>query len=142
MTLALRLCRAVTVAASSGDFREHRVRASIQCEGFVTTVQTRGGRADMHQLRRPFGWALVQVGAFCCKLMSYPFFGPLPAMTRSKLPKRFTISLDARDYEALRMLAEAQRPPLPLQYVVRLAVLRLLDQPDSPLLRPERDNSR
>jgi hypothetical protein len=40
------------------------------------------------------------------------------------------------------MLAEAQRPPLPLQYVVRLAVLRFLDQPDSPLLRPERDNSR
>jgi hypothetical protein len=63
-------------------------------------------------------------------------------MTRSKLTKRFTISLDARDYEALRMLAKPQRPPLTPKYVVRLALLRLLDQPDSPLLRPEGDNSR
>jgi hypothetical protein len=63
-------------------------------------------------------------------------------MPRSKLPKRFTISLDAQDYQALCELAEAQRPPLPLQYVVRLAVRRLLDQPESSLLGPRGDNSR
>lgn len=57
-------------------------------------------------------------------------------MARSQQSKRFTISLDARDYEALRRLAEAQRPPLPLQYVVRLAVRRFLDQPGATLLRP------
>lgn len=63
-------------------------------------------------------------------------------MPRSKPPKRFTISLDAGDYEALRKLAEAQRPPLPLQYVVRLAVRRFLDQPEAMLLRPTGGESR
>lgn len=63
-------------------------------------------------------------------------------MPRSKPPKRFTISLDAEDYEALRKLAEAQRPPLPLQYVVRLAVRRFLDQPEGPLVKPARETSR
>jgi hypothetical protein len=64
------------------------------------------------------------------------------SMARSKPPKRFTISLDAGDYEALRKLAEAQRPPLPLQYVVRLAIRRFLDQPEATLLRPAGDESR
>lgn len=63
-------------------------------------------------------------------------------MPRSKPPKRFTISLDVDDYDALRKLAEAQRPPLPLQYVVRLAVRRFLDQPEATLLRPAGDASR
>lgn len=63
-------------------------------------------------------------------------------MARSKPPKRFTISLDSGDYEALRKLAEAQRPPLPLQYVVRLAVRRFLDQPEATLLRPAGDDPR
>jgi len=63
-------------------------------------------------------------------------------MARSKPPKRFTISLDAGDYEALRKLAEAQRPPLPLQYVVRLAVRRFLDQPGVTLLKPVRNEPR
>lgn len=63
-------------------------------------------------------------------------------MPRSKPPKRFTISLDTGDYEALRKLADAQRPPLPLQYVVRLAIRRFLDQPERTLLRPAGDKSR
>lgn len=63
-------------------------------------------------------------------------------MPRSKPPKRFTISLDASDYDALRRLAEAQRPPLPLQYMVRLAIRRLLDQPEGTLLKPAGDEVR
>lgn len=63
-------------------------------------------------------------------------------MPKSQPPKRFTISLDAEDYEALRKLAEAQRPPLPLQYIVRLAVRRFLDQPKITLLRPAEDKPR
>lgn len=63
-------------------------------------------------------------------------------MPRSNLPKRFTISLDAGDYEALCKLAESQRPSLPLQYVVRLAVRRFLDQPEATLLRTAGDESR
>jgi hypothetical protein len=42
--------------------------------------------------------------------------------------KRFTVSLDAHDYEALCALAQAQRPPLSLQYTVRLAIRRFLDE--------------
>lgn len=42
--------------------------------------------------------------------------------------KRFTVSLDAGDYEALCALAEAQRPPLSLQYTVRFAIRRFLDE--------------
>ena len=63
-------------------------------------------------------------------------------MSRSKPPKRFTISLDASDYDALRRLAGAQRPPLPLQYVVRLAIRRFLDQPEGIVLKPAGDESR
>ena len=63
-------------------------------------------------------------------------------MSRPKLSKRFTISLDASDYDSLRKLAEAQRPPLPLQYVVRLAIRRFLDQPEGALLKPAGDESR
>ena len=42
--------------------------------------------------------------------------------------KRFTVSLEPRDYEALRRIAEAQRPPLSLQYVVRYALQEFLDR--------------
>jgi hypothetical protein len=42
--------------------------------------------------------------------------------------KRFTVSLDAGDYDALCALAQAQRPPLSLQYTVRLAIRRFLDE--------------
>jgi hypothetical protein len=63
-------------------------------------------------------------------------------MPRPKPPKRFTISLDATDYDDLRKLAEAQRPPLPLQYVVRLAIRRFLDRPEGSLLKPAGDEFR
>lgn len=49
-------------------------------------------------------------------------------MPKSTKQKRFTVSLDAADYESLRTLAESQQPSLNLQYVVRLAVRNLLDQ--------------
>lgn len=49
-------------------------------------------------------------------------------MTKAAQQKRFTISLDSGDYEALRALAEGHRPPLTLQYVVGVAVKNLLER--------------
>ena len=49
-------------------------------------------------------------------------------MTETTTLKRFTVSLDAEDYAALCALAQAQRPPLSLQYTVRLAIRRFLDE--------------
>lgn len=45
--------------------------------------------------------------------------------------KRFTVSLPAAEYLQLRELGESQVPPLNLQYLVRLAILRLIDQQSS-----------
>lgn len=42
--------------------------------------------------------------------------------------KRFTVSIDAGDYDALRAVAEGHRPPLTLQYVVNVAVKNLLER--------------
>ena len=52
------------------------------------------------------------------------------------------VSLDAGDHAALRALAEAQRPPLPLQYLVRRAIQRFPDQPEGVLLKPAGDACR
>ena len=49
-------------------------------------------------------------------------------MTKAARQKRFTVSLDMGDYEALRALAEQHRPPLTLQYVVSVAVKNLLER--------------
>lgn len=49
-------------------------------------------------------------------------------MPKTTEMKRFTVSLEPRDYEALRRIADAQRPPLSLQYVVRYALQEFLDQ--------------
>lgn len=49
-------------------------------------------------------------------------------MAKAAQQKRFTVSLDSKDYEALRALAEGRRPPLTLQYVVSLAVKNLLER--------------
>ena len=49
-------------------------------------------------------------------------------MPKARQQKRFTVSLDAADHQALLELGQAQRPPLNLQYLVRLAVRNLLDQ--------------
>lgn len=54
-----------------------------------------------------------------------PRYNTMPQPTTLK---RFTVSLDATDYEALCTLAQAQRPPISLQYAVRLAVRRFLDE--------------
>ena len=42
--------------------------------------------------------------------------------------KRFSVTLDQKDYDALLALGAAQRPPLKLQYMVELAIKNLLDQ--------------
>lgn len=42
--------------------------------------------------------------------------------------KRFTVSIDQTDYEALVSLGQSVNPPLNLQYLVRLSVRNLLDQ--------------
>ncbi|MFM7403120.1 MAG: hypothetical protein ACKO1N_03275 [Erythrobacter sp.] len=42
--------------------------------------------------------------------------------------KRFTVSLDVEDYEALRAIADEHRPPLKLQYVINVAVKNLLER--------------
>lgn len=42
--------------------------------------------------------------------------------------KRFTVSLDAGDYDALRSIADGHRPPLKLQYVVNVAIKKLLER--------------
>lgn len=95
--------------------------------------------------RKPYRF----VAAAWCNLVRFgaKFGGALNSrrsslMPRLKSPKRFTISLDAGDYDALRKLAEAQRPPLPLQYVVRLAVRRFLEQPGGMLLNSAANESR
>ena len=49
-------------------------------------------------------------------------------MAKTEGKKRFTISLEASDYDALRVLADGHRPPLSLQYVVNVAVKDLLEK--------------
>lgn len=49
-------------------------------------------------------------------------------MPQAQSQKRFSVSLDVEDHAALVALGQAQRPPLNLQYLVRLAVRNLLDQ--------------
>jgi predicted transcriptional regulator len=46
----------------------------------------------------------------------------------AKERKRFSISLDPTDDDALRELGEAQRPPMTKQYLVERAVKSFLDQ--------------
>ena len=49
-------------------------------------------------------------------------------MAGAKNQKRFTVSLDDADYKALSDLGQSIKPPLNLQYLIRLAVRNLLDQ--------------
>lgn len=63
----------------------------------------------------------VRFGASWCKMVSKP-----PAK------KRFTVTLDASDYDELASLAKRSSPPLTLQYVVNYAVKRLLEQARDP----------
>lgn len=102
-------------------------------------VRAFGPPCGVVEERRP---AAVQASAFCCTFMRRSFSSIIGDMPQSTGSQRCTISFDAGDYEALRKLAEAQRSPLPLQYVARLAVRRFLYQPEAMLLRPARDGSR
>lgn len=49
-------------------------------------------------------------------------------MAKAQQQKRFTVSLDAADYAALRAIADGHQPPLKLQYVVSVAVKKLLER--------------
>lgn len=49
-------------------------------------------------------------------------------MARLTHQKRFTVSVDQADYNALQALSAAVSPPVNLQYLMRLAVRNLLDQ--------------
>lgn len=49
-------------------------------------------------------------------------------MAKALRQKRFTVSLDVEDYDALRAIADDHRPPLKLQYVVSVAVKNLLER--------------
>lgn len=49
-------------------------------------------------------------------------------MPKRKPARRFTVSLEPAVYAELRRLAESHRPPLSLQYVVRYALQRFLDE--------------
>ena len=84
----------------------------------------------------------MQSGALCGNIMIHPFPQTLPFMQQTKTLKRFMVSLDPEDYADLRALAEAQRPPLPLQCLVRQAIRRFPDQPEGVLLKPTGDTSR
>ena len=42
--------------------------------------------------------------------------------------KRFSVSLEAGEYEELCRIAQTHRPPLSLQYVVRYALQKLFDE--------------
>ena len=42
--------------------------------------------------------------------------------------KRFSVSLEAEEYEELRRIAQTHRPPLSLQYVVRYALQQFFDE--------------
>lgn len=49
-------------------------------------------------------------------------------MSKLLSKKRFTVSLDTGDYEAMRLIADGHSPPLKLQYVVNVAVKNLLER--------------
>lgn len=49
-------------------------------------------------------------------------------MTQITQQKRFTVALDQADYDALQDLGSKLRPPVNLQYLMRVAVRNLLDQ--------------
>ncbi len=49
-------------------------------------------------------------------------------MAKIASQKRFTVSLDEEDYDALIALADGHRPPLTLKYVVNVAIKNLLER--------------
>lgn len=53
---------------------------------------------------------------------------------RTTSRKRFTVTLDRRDYDDLVSLKDRHRPPLTLQYLINYAVQRLLRDAKDPQL--------
>ena len=51
--------------------------------------------------------------------------------------KRFSITLEAEDYERLRSLAYDHRPRLPMQYVAQYAIRQFLEGTEDPQLALE-----
>lgn len=49
-------------------------------------------------------------------------------MARLTHEKRFTVSVDQADYDALQELGRSASPPVNLQYLMRLAVRNLLER--------------
>lgn len=49
----------------------------------------------------------------------------MPSITKMK---RFSVSINPDEYAELRRIADKHRPPLSLQYVVRYALQKLLDE--------------
>jgi hypothetical protein len=49
-------------------------------------------------------------------------------MARRAKVRRFTVSLDSRDYTELMRIAKSHKPPLSLQYVVRFVLERFLER--------------
>lgn len=76
--------------------------------------------------------ALRPRGVIRCSLVRPGEPKSSPLIPRSV--RRFTVSLDPREYEQLNQLARGHRPPLSLQYVVRYAIRLLLDRADDPEL--------
>ena len=68
---------------------------------------------------------LVQISAYWFKMVR-------TTVRPKRTVKRFTVSLDAADYEHLRHMAEDRRPPLTLQYLVEYAVQLLIQRAENP----------
>ena len=58
-------------------------------------------------------------------------------MPRITEMKRLTVSLEQRAYDSLRQIAESQRPPISLQYIVRYALEEFLDRHQGRPLTPK-----
>ena len=69
----------------------------------------------------------MQTGASWCMMVSR-------RSSRRPAHKRFSVSLDVRDYEALVAVTKRHKPPLTLQYVVNYALQRFLRDAKDPQL--------
>lgn len=104
------------MAAAARDLQP--IGAAAVAVGLPRQVLARQGGS-----RRAVMRSRVQVGAFWCILVPSYF-----QMADIMEQKRFTVSLEQADYEALIALGRSVSPPLNLQYLIRLSVRRLLDQ--------------
>ena len=70
---------------------------------------------------------LVHSGAFLCNLVQAAQGVAMSSIENDEM-RRFTISLEASAHDEFKQIAASHRPPLSLQYVVRYALLRFLDE--------------